>query len=45
MFLLPPLLLPPVLRPFQLALGFAIGWMLHSRAEVLSASGRQTANR
>jgi hypothetical protein len=33
--LLPPILLPPpvVLRPFRLALGIGIGWMLRDRQE------------
>jgi hypothetical protein len=33
MLLLPPLLLPLFIRPFQIALGVAIGWMLRDQRE------------
>ena len=31
--ILPPLLPPLFLRPFQLGLGFALGWILRGRAD------------
>jgi hypothetical protein len=41
MFLIPPPLLPPFVRPLQLGVGFALGWILRSSSECGSASKEQ----